>query len=97
MFNRWQQSFTEHPSAPVRLRLLLATAVEHRKVRNGVLRLAVLSSLQFSDSRFTKTLLDRLILIINTPDYEMGELAMLNFCVLWATDGEFLIMSKARN
>ena len=96
MFDTWQRSFTEHPSAPVQLRFLLATAVE-RNVRGGVLQLAVLSSPRFSDAGFTKTLLDRLVLIIHAADDEMRDLAMLCFCVLCATDGEFLAGVKARN
>ena len=96
MFDTWQRSFTEHPSAPVQLRFLLATAVE-RNVRGGVLQLAVLSSPRFSDAGFTKTLLDRLVLIIRTPGDKMRDLAMLCFCVLCATDGEFLTVSKTRN
>jgi hypothetical protein len=98
MFDRWQGSFIEHPSAPVQLCLLLATAVEDykRKVRMGVLRIAVQSSPQFSDAGFTKTLLDRLIPIIQIPS-EGTRAAMLSFCVLCATDSEFLTVSKARN
>jgi hypothetical protein len=95
MFNRWERSFTKNPSAPVQLRLL-ATAVE-RNFRGGVLRLAVNSSPRFSDAGFTKMLLDRLVLLIHTAGDNMRNLAMLCFCVLCATDGEFLAVSKVRN
>ena len=96
MFDRWQRSSTEHPFAPVQLFYLLEIAV-NRNARGGVLRLAVLSSPRFADAEFTKMLLDRLVLIIDTAGDKMRNLAMLCFCVLCATDGEFLAVSKTRN
>ena len=95
MFDEWQRSFTEHPSAPVQLRFLLATAVERDRVQDHVLRLAVLSSPHFSDARFTETLLDHLILTIHTAGDEMRRLAMLCICVLCAIDSKFLAVSQA--
>ena len=95
MFNEWQRSFTSKcPSAPVQLRFLLATAVEYN-AQDYILRLAVLSSPHFLDSKFTKTLLNRLINTIDTTtDGKMRELAMLCFCVLCAIDSELIAVYK---
>ena len=81
MFDECLRAFTEHPHpfAPVQLRFLLATTVERDRVQDHVLRLAVLSSLHFSDARFTEMLLDRLIFTIHTAGDEMRRLAMLCF------------------
>ena len=96
MFDEWQQSFAEHPSAPVQLRFLLAAAVECNHVRYYVLRRAVHSSPHFSDAGFTKTLINRLINQIGTEtDREMKKLAMLCFCVLCAIDSELITVYKA--
>ncbi|KAF8258064.1 hypothetical protein EI94DRAFT_1835233 [Lactarius quietus] len=56
MFGQWRRPPS---SAPVQLRFLLATAAECR-AREGILFLAVFSSPHFSDSEFTKILLNRL-------------------------------------
>ena len=96
MFNQWHQSFTEHRSAPVQLRFLLATAVE-LNVQDYVIQIAVHSSPHFSDEVFTKTLLKCLVDMIMAGDGEMETLAMLCFCVLCAIDGELIIVPEARN
>jgi len=85
IFDQWQQSFTEHRSAPVQLRFLLAAAVEFN-IRDYVLHIAVFSSPHFSDAEYTKTLLNCLVNTIKIAGEEMKILAMLCFCVLCAID-----------
>ena len=87
MFNQWHKSFTEHRSAPVQLRFLLATAMEF-DIQDYVLHFAVLYSPHFSNAAFTKKLQNCLVDTIRTAGGEMKTLAMLCFCILCAIDGE---------
>jgi hypothetical protein len=61
-----------------------------------LLRLAVFSSLHISDAGFGASLLKRLADIITAVGGETRKRAMLYFCVLCATDGEFINIFKVR-
>lgn len=97
IFNQWQQSFSEDPSAPIQLRSLLATAIECNAQDYLLLCLAVSSSPHFLDAEFTNALLNCLIDTINTTSREDRTPAMLCFCVLCAIDGELITACQARD
>ena len=80
--------------APIQLRFLLRTAVEH-DARDDILRLSVLSSPYFLDAEFKETLLERLVHTFDTTGGEKIKLAMLYFCVLCAFDGKLITVAKA--
>lgn len=97
MFDQWKRPPS---SAPVQLCFLLATAAECRaQEQEGILCLAVFSSPHFSDSEFTKILLNRLANIINFEDIdsEMEDLAMLCFCILCAIDRKPITLANSGN
>jgi hypothetical protein len=93
MFGQWKRP---QSSAPIQLRFLLATAAECR-VQEGILCLAVFSSPHFSDSDFTKILLNRLVKTIKSGYPGTEDLAMLCFCVLCAIDRKLITLANGGN
>lgn len=77
---------------------ILLETIGEWNAQGHILRSAVSFSPHFSDSGFTKTLVNCLTdMIMNSIDARMAELGTLCFCVLCVTDGEFITPAKARN
>ncbi|KAF8262015.1 hypothetical protein EI94DRAFT_740366 [Lactarius quietus] len=86
VFNRWQQSSTEHASAPNQLELLATAMEDSSNIEDYVFPLAILSAPHFSDPGFKTRLLRCLVKLINTVGGATGQRATLWFCVFRATD-----------